>query len=472
MPPAGCKALAPKTTNHKEDCPHDRKLKLIRMIFIDSARLMLFAAARLGTALAFGLLAAGLPLTSQAQSEPANLDHVRVRLHHRGDIEQVTLTVEEGPLAVHLPTDGTPVMRLQSGETTTLGIRKRDVYLRRGANGLYATQLHLRPSGDDATWTLEYEERTNDTYTGGLTVAPASKIESSLLLVNEVPLTDYVASVVAGEYGLEDQEGTKAMAVVARTYGLFASEKFGGAYDHADGTASQVYEGVDAVTEQSHRAAEATKGEVLTHNGNLIQAVYFSSSGGHTANNEDVWNADQALPYLRGVDDPYDEDSPHHTWSATVDRSSLLQTLTQERGSLVKGFTIGSRAPHGRVKTINLLQTDRSHTLKANTFRLIVNGGGNGDPLKSTWFDARRQGDQYVFNGRGFGHGVGLGQWGAHAMAKQGMSYREILRFYYTGVDIEEIDDVEFDPVTAPVAKKPDRGRASAADSTGRRIGW
>jgi stage II sporulation protein D len=260
------------------------------------------------------------------------------------------------------------------------------------------------------------------------------------------------------------------MAVVARTYGLFASAKFGGAYDQADGTASQVYEGVGAVTERSRSAAQATAGEVLTYNGTLIQSVYFSSSGGHTADNEDVWKAEDALPYLRGVEDPHDDASPHHTWSATVDRSALLQTLTRERGTLVEGFTIGDRAPHGRVKTINVLQSSGGpHKMKANTFRLLVNRGVDDASLKSTWFDARRQGDQYVFNGRGFGHGVGLSQWGAHAMAEQGSDYDEILRFYYTGVEIQQVGTVEFDPVTAPVAKKPP---ASETDSTGQRIGW
>jgi len=89
--------------------------------------------------------------------------------------------------------------------------------------------------------------------------------------------------------------------------------------------------------------------------------------------------------------------------------------------------------------------------------------------LKSTWFSAQRNGDAYVFDGRGFGHGVGLSQWGAHTMAKRGKTYREILRFYYTDVEIESVEDVEFDPVTAPVAKSPS---PSETDTTTRRIGW
>jgi stage II sporulation protein D len=414
------------------------------------------------------LILVGLAHPAHAQSASDDLDAVRVRLHHQSKIERAKLSVEDGPLAVHLPESGSPVMRLQAGETTTVGIRQTDVYLRRGARGLYATNLTVRPSGKDARWTLSFENYEDRTYTGGLHLAPAPDIESSMLMVNEVPIEDYVASVVAGEYGLGDTEGTKAMAVVARTYGLFASAKFGGAYDQADGTASQVYEGATAATEQSRQAARATKGEVLTYNGSLIQAVYFSSSGGHTANNEDVWKADEAIPYLRGRDDPYDASSPHHNWSATVDRSSLLQALTRTRGTLVDGFTIGERTPHGRVKTINVLQSSGpDHTMKANTFRLVVNRGVDGAPLKSTWFDARRQGSSYVFNGHGFGHGVGLSQYGAHEMAERGKDYREILRFYYTDVEIEAVDGVEFDPVTAPVAKEP-----SNANASGRRIGW
>ncbi len=421
----------------------------------------------LGLLVAFGLP----PLVSATAALPApDTSDVRVRLSHRSTMESVELTIEEGPLAVHLPSGGTPVMRLQSGETTTLGLRQSDIFIRRGADGLYATELRLRPVGTDASWTLSFDDAER-TYTGGLYLAPDPDA-SGLLLVNNVPLEDYVASVVASEYGLDDMEGKKAMAVVARTYGLFASAKFGGAYDHADGTASQVYNGLDAVTQASRQAAQATAGEVLTHDGNLIQAVYFSSSGGHTANNEDVWNAEKPIPYLRGKEDPYDDVSPHHTWSNSVDRSTLLQVLTRERGTLVNGFVIDARSPDGRVETIKLLHSDGpDHRMKANTFRLVVNQGVDGTPLKSTWFDARRSGSQYVFDGRGFGHGVGLSQWGAHGMAEQGHSYREILRFYYTDVEIQRRGQVQEDPADAPVAREPS-GRTTDSTNTRRRIGW
>ena len=422
--------------------------------------------ALVGVALLVGLLAA---LPASAQPAPSDTTQVRVRISQPSAVEAVDLTVEEGPLAVHLPGGGAPVMRLQSGETTTLGLRQSDVYIRHRDNGLYATELRLRPVGMDATWRLSVKDETR-TYSGGLYLAPATQSASGLLAVNHVPIEDYVASVVAGEYGLDDRAGARAMAVVARTYGLFTSEKFGGTYDQADGTASQVYKGASAVTDASRAAARATAGEVLTHNRTLIQAVYFSSSGGHTADNEDVWEAKQPIPYLRGRDDPYDDASPHHTWSATINRSALLQGLTRRRGTSVKGFTIGDRAPHGRVTTINVLQSDgTTHEMNANAFRLTANRAVDGAPLKSTWFDARRSGSRYVFDGRGFGHGVGLSQWGAHAMAQQGESYRDILRYYYTDVAIRSLDEVQMDPQAVPVARTPETPADDAGD---RRIGW
>ena len=422
--------------------------------------------ALVGVALLVGLLAA---LPASAQPAPSDTTQVRVRISQPSAVEAVDLTVEEGPLAVHLPGGGAPVMRLQSGETTTLGLRQSDVYIRHRDDGLYATELRLRPVGMDATWRLSVKDETR-TYSGGLYLAPATQSASGLLAVNHVPIEDYVASVVAGEYGLDDRAGARAMAVVARTYGLFTSEKFGGTYDQADGTASQVYKGASAVTDASRAAARATAGEVLTHNRTLIQAVYFSSSGGHTADNEDVWEAKQPIPYLRGRDDPYDDASPHHTWSATINRSALLQGLTRRRGTSVKGFTIGDRAPHGRVTTINVLQSDgTTHEMNANAFRLTANRAVDGAPLKSTWFDARRSGSRYVFDGRGFGHGVGLSQWGAHAMAQQGESYRDILRYYYTDVAIRSLDEVQMDPQAVPVARTPE---VPADDAGDRRIGW
>ena len=128
---------------------------------------------------------------------------------------------------------------------------------------------------------------------------------------------------------------------------------------------------------------------------------------------------------------------------------------------------LGERAPDGRLRTIEILRSDDITTeIEASTFRTVLNEGVEGDPLKSTWFNARREGSAYVFEGRGHGHGVGLNQWGAHAMAEQGKSYREILSFYYTGAQIQQLGDT---PSPPPLAEDP---AAEVPDTTSTRIGW
>ncbi len=405
--------------------------------------------------------------TAGAQGTDATV--VRVQIEQQQVVDGATFTVEEDRVGVQVPGGGTPAFTLRPGDSLEVGRRRNDVYVRHGDQGLYATALHLTPLNGTASWSLIPEDGAQHTYTGTLRLSPDTT--EGLLLVNHVPLEDYVASVVASEYGLEDDAGAKAMAVVARTYGLFATQKFGAGVDHADGTLSQVYEGADVVTTRARRATESTRGQVLTYDGRPIQAVYFSSSGGHTADNEDVWEAEEPLPYLRGRPDPYDEASPHHNWRVTVGRSALLRALTRARGRSVEGFTLGERTSYGRLKTMNVIHSDGSrHTMNANAFRLAVNQRLEDEPLKSTWFDARREGDTYVFDGRGFGHGVGLSQWGAHAMAEEGRGYREILRYYYTDIAIRRHEGTELAPPAAPVAESP--AVSTPSDSTAGRIGW
>jgi stage II sporulation protein D len=132
----------------------------------------------------------------------------------------------------------------------------------------------------------------------------------------------------------------------------------------------------------------------------------------------------------------------------------------------VEGFLLGDRSPDGRLRTIEVLLSDDTETeIEASTFRAVINDEIDGVSLKSTWFDARREDNEYVFEGRGHGHGVGLNQWGAHAMAEQGKSYQEILSFYYTGVQIQRLDNTS----SLPLAEDPS---TDVSDSTSTRIGW
>lgn len=408
-----------------------------------------------------------LRATSAEDEQPS----VRVRLLDDRQVATVTLTAETGDLRVHLPDADAPIMRLRPNESATLRIRGPEVMIQRDEQGVYASSIDIR-AAPGVSWTLVTSDAAR-TYTGNLHVEPG---QASLQIVNAVPIEDYVASVVASEYGFDDLEGSKAMAVVARTYGMRAADKFDGDYDHVDHTASQVYRGASTVTGVARRATAATHGEVLAYDGELIEAVYYSSSGGHTANNEDVWDADDVRPYLRARKDPYDRASPHHRWTARVDRAQLLTALSRSFGTGVTGFVLGDRSAEGRLLDVELITASGRKSVQANAFRIAVIQGVSNAGLKSTWFDASRQGDTYVFSGRGFGHGVGMSQWGAHEMASRGHSYQEILSFYYDGARIRSVESGTFSLPAAPVATsapaEADLPKDENEEKTTRRIGW
>lgn len=407
----------------------------------------------------------GIP-TVQADDAPADTVDIRVRILDQHGVRSAQVTVERGALRVFIPDHDASVLTLTAGDSATMSLRSEDIKLRADNRGLYARSLRIDPADDATRWTLTHEQTAPRTYTGGIRLRPDTSRSDHLVLVNNVDLDDYVASVVAGEYPFDDLAGAKAMAVLVRTYALRAAAKFKGAYDHVDHSASQVYRGVSAISEVSRTATSETKGQVVTYDDHLIEAVYFSSSGGYTADPEDVWASARPYPYLLGRNDPYDAQSPHHRWTTRIDRQTLLSALTEWKSYTVQGFHIGERANGRRVTHIELLDAnDERHRVRANDFRLFINQNVSNAELKSTWFDARRDGNTYVFEGRGFGHGVGLSQWGAHAMAQEGHPYREILQFYYTDVEVQHLDGTPVDPTLPPVAEE------EPADEP-RRIGW
>ncbi len=412
-----------------------------------------------------------------AQSAADAPHRVRVRLMSGAQPRVVVIRAGDGALDLFAGDAERRLVRLRSGEQVLLSLRGRDVHVQRAEGGLFASSLRVEPASPEATWRLSVQEGARPPepvrYAGSLTVEAADPVSGELLLVNHVPLEQYVAGVVASEYGLGDLEGARAMAVVARTYALRGNGRFGVAYDHVDYTASQMYEGVSAVTPAARRATAATQGEILTYGGEPILPAYFSASGGHTADNETVWASERALPYLRGRSDPYAGSSPHAAWTVQTDRSQLLGRLSRRHGFVVEGFLLSERGPDGRIRTIELLgPSGRREEVRSNDFRLFVNRGLSGRGIRSTRFDARREGGRYVFEGSGYGHGVGLSQYGAHAMAERGYGYRDILTFYYTGAQIEQLDGTTLPMPAAPVAEQQDPAEPEPATSTDRRIGW
>jgi len=260
--------------------------------------------------------------------------------------------------------------------------------------------------------------------------------ERGLRVINHVGLEDYVAATLGREvYSSWHKEMLKAKAVVTRTYGLHQMARNSGRpFDVGSGTGSQVYGGVDAETEPVKRATRKTRGEYLAYEGRPILAVFHSASGGRTATAEEVWG--ERIPYLTSIEVPNEEDSPDTYWRTTVSRTTLERSLEAHGMSVgsIRKMDIAERSPSGRAARIRIRGTKETQTMSARTLRTAL----GASVIRSTLFEIREAPDEFIFVGSGHGHGVGMSQWGAQAMAKEGADYSEILETFYPGTKLTE----------------------------------
>lgn len=304
----------------------------------------------------------------------------------------------------------------------------------------------------------------------------------TLAAINELPLEQYLYGVVPrelppGPYGLP--EAQKAQAVAARTYALAnMGKRSADGYDLLPTTSDQVYGGVAAEHPVSTAAVDATAGVVAVYNGALISTLYHSTSGGFTANSEDVYA--NAVPYLRGVPDAergkalehvpsldvfmrhanptnlraraggdFEADwSVYHRWVVTWTFDEMAQALSSGFGTTVTrvdSIVVTDRADHGRVREI-VFYTDAGAlvgTKDGIRSRLpYFNANGTLSSLRSTLFFIEPWKERgsivgWKAYGGGWGHGVGMSQTGAVGMAERGRTYQEILAHYYQGSTTE-----------------------------------
>lgn len=341
--------------------------------------------------------------------------------------------------------------------------------------------------------------------------------EQGFALVNELPLERYLKYVVPSEmpasYGYE---ALKAQAICARTYACMQMQIY--AYPdylaHVDDSASyQVYQNLDQA-ENSNEAVADTEGLVMTYEGQIIHAYYFSTSFGHTSNEDIWWKGDSSLtPYLRGKsvnatgetldltteeafkeflentdEGCYDNPVSWYRWSVRMDVDTLSEhmnqnlltrykanpeaVLSRRRGKFVSApvagvgsieeITVLERGEGGVLKKIQVKGSRRTvQVMTEHNIRALLNAQGEriyrndgswtegSALLPSGYFmitpeyeDEKLSG--FLFQGGGYGHGVGMSQNGANQMAKEGYSCEEILKFFYTGIDLTSIDAIYF----------------------------
>jgi len=382
------------------------------------------------------LLLLALLVGSRTQAATASpewvTDEIHVAIMDHLTLDGIAITPRAA--ALRLVANGTS-WTLREGEPVRFERDGNDVVARFGNDRISASSMSLELDGPGAFDVDGGSSSYVRTYTGSLDIAGKSS-GSGLSIINRVPIEDYVASVVGAEYGLDDIEGAKAMAVVARTYALHALSTN---KNLLDSERSQVYKGLHKATAAARLAAQSTAGEVLTWKGELIEAVYSASNGGRTASNASVWGTN-AIPYLESRKDPFDADvSPHASWSFEMDEEKMEKALSSAFGLNVRSVRIQETARDGRVTQVELKGKNGSKTVSGSAFRAALARSFGAMTVKSTYFDLDEKRDRYVLNGHGFGHGVGLSQWGAHGMARDGRTYDEILDFYYKGVRLESM---------------------------------
>lgn len=258
------------------------------------------------------------------------------------------------------------------------------------------------------------------------------KGQEGMYLINELPLEEYVKNVVNAEVPSHwDMEALKTQAVIARTYALYQKNTNNNPhYDITSSVLHQVYKG-STIDARISYAVMHTEGEVLTYDGNLIEAFYHSTSGGKTEDPAEVFG--KSYPYLRPVESNC-EMSPYWIWERKIPLDEIGKALNLPG---TKEMTISSYTTTGRVKTVAVVHSNGTTTVKATDLRKLL--GWNR--LPSTNFTMTRENDQIVFEGKGYGHGVGLCQWSALKMAQEGKNYKEILSFFYPGATIQLYED-------------------------------
>ncbi|MBN2796689.1 MAG: SpoIID/LytB domain-containing protein [Clostridia bacterium] len=320
-------------------------------------------------------------------------------------------------------------------------------------------------------------------YRGG--IGAKRQNTQSLTLINYVRMNEYLYGVLPKEMSKDwPIEALKAQAVVARNFAITNQNKFNNYGFNLDDTVnSQVYGGYSVEGPISNQAVEETKNVVLKYDDMMVNGYYHSNSGGYTENSENVWS--QALPYIKGVYDPFSLGAPNDEWSVSYSRSDIERTLNDQgykigtlKDFIVSDYTQNNRVYNARItgtagvvdlekqkirgvfgyNTIkstlisiipdnSVVLTDGKEFVQSGPSQLTVLSGDNTITTVSNTFVVKSSSTEkniplvatsYTVSGKGWGHGLGMSQWGAKSMADQGFSFEDILTFYYTGTHIEQ----------------------------------
>jgi stage II sporulation protein D len=263
------------------------------------------------------------------------------------------------------------------------------------------------------------------------------KDNGNLLVVNHIDLEDYIKGILYHEAShYWPIEALKAQAVVCRTYALSQIEaNVAKDFDVSSDIYSQVYGGKTSERYRTNAAVEKSAGGILLYQGRIFPTYYHATCAGFTEDAALLWDIN--LPPLKGVVCTFCKDSPHFYWHLDLPQSEVADKLKGAgyKIDLIKDVIILGRDKSGRIAALRIVTDKRDIEIAAKDFRNIL--GPN--IIRSTNFMVLLAGEDMVFEGIGWGHGVGLCQWGAYFMAKKGYTYEQILKYYYPQAELSLI---------------------------------
>lgn len=300
--------------------------------------------------------------------------------------------------------------------------------------------LNFYPSKISSIYLIESDENilyvNNTGYRGKIEL---HNILGKIYIINILSIEEYLYSVVPSEMPASwNIEALKAQAVAARTYSYYhiIKNKNKNVYDVDSTTNFQVYKGIISETPSSIEAVTKTSGTIMTYNYEPIIAYFHSTSGGKTSDDKDVWSGVD-LPYLESVECKYSENSPHYTWTTELTMNEITKALSEKYKRIDSIRKISFKKNNDRVVSVEIVHNNGTINLTGNQFRLLF----PPQKLKSTYFTAKKIDKKLVINGRGWGHGVGMCQWGAKGRSEKGIKYDDILKYYYKNIKFQKISN-------------------------------
>lgn len=257
-----------------------------------------------------------------------------------------------------------------------------------------------------------------------------------LLVINHLDLEDYLKGVLYHEVShWWPMETLRAQAIAARTYAVYQKSRSERRdFDLTNDIYSQVYGGRGSEKVRTNRAVDSTRGEALFFNNEIFPTYYHATCGGRTENASNLWNID--LPPLKGVKCNFCKFSPHYKWKYSISLEDIEEPLRSSGYKIegLKKIKIQGKDASGRIEKLKLI-AKRDILIPAKDFRLII--GPNH--IRSTNFTIKMKNDHLTFYGCGWGHGVGMCQWGAFFLGLKRYRAKDILRYYYPGTRIKKI---------------------------------